>query len=229
MKTLHILPAAAAVLSLLVLSCNKDNTLVYGATEMGVVRGGLIIADSGNIYRVAEQECAGQIDTMSRILFYCDILSQTGDNSYDIRLRGITEPPVIDPVPAPEDPVSLTDDPARVVSAWFGGGYFNLGVYWFSATSSAKKHDFALSWSQSSPTDTLRLRLYHEGYGENYGVLPQGSLQSNSGYLCFPMSDIPVASGQTVPVLLTWTWHTTTYDTILEETRTYSEEGSYTR
>ena len=76
------------VLSLASVSCAKDDTLYYSNLTMGNIVDGKFISDQGNIFNIEEQECTGNLESLSRAMILCDVLKKTegSENEYDIRL-----------------------------------------------------------------------------------------------------------------------------------------------
>lgn len=79
--------------ALLLAACQRDDTLLYQMTALGMVQDGTIVTDEGLSFYIQEQTCEGRIDTMSRVYFTCDVLTQRpAKNAYDIRLTALKAP-----------------------------------------------------------------------------------------------------------------------------------------
>ena len=82
--------------SLLIISalaaCKKDETLRYNNVTMGNIHGEEIISDQGNTFVITESLFSVDFDEFEsgRVMLSCDVLRQTADKTYDIRLTGIT-------------------------------------------------------------------------------------------------------------------------------------------
>ena len=158
----RILLAALLAGALVTVSCNKDRTLYYNSLEMGVLQAdGRIITDGGLTYSVTEN---GTEYTLSgkegRIIFLADVLQETSDLHYDIRLKNIATVPTPDLIKEQDLP-SSADNAVRVNSAWFGGGFLNLSLSYLVEPSSTVEHQIRFAeQTVENGKDTLFIRIY---------------------------------------------------------------------
>ena len=218
---------------LLLSSCNKDETLYYNITEMGVVQNGKIISDSGMTYTIVESSGQFDLTSLDRILFYCDVLRANGENAYEIRLNNLYPIQKLDIVPAAGLPEQQPDHPVYVNAAWFGGGFLNLNLNFFTKDGSKVEHKFTLAAGEipTAAGDTLRLRLYHDAadeYWDGSVELSGTGYVSNGTYVSFPLSDYLPASG-TRPLKITYLWHTYEDGYIVSPTKEYAIKGDLVR
>lgn len=221
---------AATLFCLLALSCGKDDTVYYSITEMGTVSGMTIVSDQGIVYRVKEDESKSNWWTMSRILYNCDILSKTGENTYDIRLLTVAEPWILGVDNVEADAPVVDSDPAYLYAAWEGGGYLNLGIGYLYKPKSGVEHTLALECRQKPSCDTLYLRIVHGAGGE---YLKEGdkadSFKTGVRYACFPLADI-LAEGTTRPSVISWRYYSEDEDgNLLPAVEDFSLKGSLWR
>ena len=120
--------AIAAVIGLA--ACQKDDTLTYSNVTMGNIVDGVFISDQGNRFNVREQTCEGLLDTMKRALITCDVLSKTGEGTYDVRLTSVSQVFTKAPVDstAVTDPTVFVEDPLMIYEMWYAGGYINMYI-----------------------------------------------------------------------------------------------------
>jgi hypothetical protein len=228
MKRLTVAAAVAAMILCLV-SCMRDDTLMYGAVSMGTVRNGQIVTDEGLTLVVAENPCEGDLRAERRVHVIYDVLRKKGPALYEIGLLRIVNVLVKDAVNLSEsDPDELGDDPVSVSSAWEGGGYINLLVGLSVLKDSEVKHLVNLVLDDEAPTDTLRFTLRHNAFGEYMGspTVSSKDLSIVSTYVSFPVFGlIPVGINE-IPIKISWNWHDNAEDgSLIEETRTYSAKG----
>jgi hypothetical protein len=150
-------------LAVLFAACQRDSTLMYQYTAMGQSKDGGIVTDEGLVFHIEEQTCPGQIDTMQRVHFTCDVLRKREDKSYDIRLTALAATLAKAPLlqsKIGENP-DLGEDPIDLTKAWFSGEYLNLQ---FRIPSDGRQtvHRVNLVWNDTAPADTVRLRFYHD-------------------------------------------------------------------
>lgn len=185
-----------------VFACQRDYTLVYQHTAFGVVQDGSIVTDDGLVFHVDEQTCPGQIDTMNRVCFTCDVLRKREDKSFDIRLTALSAPltkaPLLQSETGP-DP-ALGEDPIDLTKAWFSGGYLNMQ---FRIPSDGREtvHRLNLLWNNTASKDTVRLRFYHDDQLEEPLKDTTSWLQ---GYVCFETAPFSPDHGKVLPVRLEW-------------------------
>lgn len=225
----RILLAALLAGALVTVSCNKDRTLYYNSLEMGVLQAdGRIITDGGLTYSVTEN---GTEYTLSgkegRIIFLADVLQETSDLHYDIRLKNIATVPTPDLIKEQDLP-SSADNAVRVNSAWFGGGFLNLSLSYLVEPSSTVEHQIRFAeQTVENGKDTLFIRIYHDAAGEFWDGtkdLAESDLVLTNDYYSIPI-DAYRPTSDTRPIKLFYRWYTYENDEILAETRLYPIEG----
>ena len=199
----RILLAALLAGALVTVSCNKDRTLYYNSLEMGVLQ-----ADG-------------------RIIFLADVLQETTDLHYDIRLKNIATVPTPDLIKEQDLP-SSADNAVRVNSAWFGGGFLNLSLSYLVEPSSTVEHQIRFAeQTVENGKDTLFIRIYHDAAGEFWDGtkdLAESDLVLTNDYYSIPI-DAYRPTSDSRPVKLFYRWYTYENDEILAETRLYPIEG----
>jgi len=198
--------AACAVLS----ACSKDSVIYYGDVAMGHVVAGSVVTDTGLTYDVVEQTCEGDLSRMDRVMTVCDILRKTAENRFDVRLTRLIQPLVKDPVAPGQIPdEELGDDPIQINTAWFSGGYINLGLGLYVLSDSETRHVLNLEAGLNETSDTLCLRLHHNAHGEYYGApgIDTNQLVYAGSYVCFPTKGLLPEGMDSIPVKLIWRWH----------------------
>ena len=227
----RILLAALLGSALLSVSCNPDKTLYYNVMEMGQLSGGKILTDSGLTYTIAENMTEYTLSGDQRVLFLADILQESGERTYDIRLKDILSVPTVDIIQETELP-SPADDAVRINSAWFGGGYLNLSLAYLVKTASDAEHKISIAQQTfENGKDTLFLRVFHDAAGEIWdGTMELGELDMTltSYYYSIPISSYAPASDSR-PVKLIYRWYTYNNDEVLAETKLYPIIGDLTK
>ena len=210
-----------------ILSCNKDNAVMYNNVTMGFLSDdSRIVTDDGNIYEVVAGKTVEGIDPQTRVLVTCDILNRTGktENQYDVRLKSI-EVPVYGQV---ADSADVKDeewpDAVSVSDAWISGGYLNLYCVWIGHRDSSVEHGIMLvhDTPASEDADTVSFRLVHNARGEGFSRETQTAENLTTVYktATFPIGNY--ISGRNVTVKLSWIWHKTSGMYIYPETEPYS-------
>ena len=189
MRKLCILLAA---LSALVSCGTEDDVLYYGGRSMAEVSSGSLLTDNGQIFNVTEQLCQGQIDTMSRVFIYYDVLKKTDggqSNEYDIRLRQLYPALKKAYVPVSTD---LTNDPVSPDLVWESGGYLNMGISFERRLGSTRAHTLDLGYDEAKSTsDSLFFHIFHNSFGESYFRDPEAKdLYSGGAYVSFDIKGL---------------------------------------
>ena len=183
----------AALLSMICLAaCQKDDTLRYSNVTMGNITDGVFISDQGNRFDIKEQTCPGILDTMKRVIVTCDVLTQTGESTYDIRLNGFAS--VF--TKAPVDSTSVTDadifveDPLMVHEMWCSGGYINMYIFLPVKVGSRTSHLINLVRNdKDAAPGTYEFTLKHNAFGEV--PTADGSGYTIGGtYVSFPVAGL---------------------------------------
>ena len=222
--TLGLVAAAA------VTSCKKDDTICYNNVTMGNIVGETIVSDQGNTFDIVETPYEINLSdyTYGRIILSCDVLTQTAENRYDIRLHGIesvlTKPAV--------KKSTITDEELEVEDAiiirdiWFGGGYINMLIEFAHKNGSETKHFINLIHDDTSTEEGYSFILRHNAYGE---VPAEGeTYRRSNGYVSFPISQL--IEGDQAEISIKWKSHKMTgfgYD--LYETEEMTQKGTWKR
>ncbi len=190
------------LLLLAVCACRQDNTLLYQVTALGQSQEGHIVTDEGLVFHIGEQTCPGQIDTMKRVYFTCDVLRQRADRSYDIRLTALQAPLTKAPLLQSETPSDtvLGEDPIDLSRAWFSGAYLNLQ---FRIPSDGRQtvHRLNLLWNDTAARDSIRLRFFHD---DQLAEPLKDTTEWLQGLVCFDTAPFLPAPGTALPVRLEW-------------------------
>ena len=165
--------AVLTAISFALVSCKKDNTLMYGNITMGNFVGDKFISDQGNEFTIVENTTGKDFGGYERAIMQCDVLNKTEgtENGYDVRVSYVssvlTKAPIT-PENAAADPEKLVNDPIMIEYAWVSGGYLNLYVS-FEIQDSPKpensKHMVNLIYEKGE-TGKYSLTLRHNAYGE---------------------------------------------------------------
>ena len=192
MKTFRKIFFAALLSMICLAACQKDDTLRYSNVTMGNITGGVFISDQGNRFDIKEQTCPGILDTMKRVIVTCDVLTQTGESTYDIRLNGFAS--VF--TKAPVDSTSVTDadifveDPLMVHEMWCSGGYINMYIFLPVKVGSRTAHLINLVRNdKDAAPGTYEFTLKHNAFGEV--PTADGSGYTIGGtYVSFPVAGL---------------------------------------
>ena len=187
-----------------------------------------IVSDQGNTFDIAETSYEINLSdyTYGRVILSCDVLKQTAENRYDIRLHGIesvlTKPAVKASTITDEE---LTVEDAIIVrDIWFGGGYVNMLIEFAHKSGSETKHFINLIHDDASTKEGYSFILRHNAYGE---VPKDGDVyRSSTGYVSFPIWQI--INEDQATVTFTWKSHKLSgfgYD--LYETEVMERSGTW--
>ena len=175
-----------AALPMLLTSCKKDNTLMYGNVTMGNFASDKFISDQGNEFTIVDNMTGEEIKDIKRAIMQCDVLQKTAgtEKGYDVRVSYVGEVLTKNPLTleaAAADPEKTVEDPILVDQAWISGGYLNLYVMFEVQASPAledSKHMINLVYDPASiGTGKISLALRHNAFGETLG----GSKDEDSG------------------------------------------------
>ena len=199
-KTLTLFAVALALIS-----CKKDNTLRYNNITMGDIDDQTIISDQGNTFDVVESSIKANLSKHKRVMIVCDVLKETAENRYDIRLNYLS--PVLrkDVVTASSiaaDDKLQVEDAINIREIWYGGGYLNMLIELVQKNGSETEHCITLV--QDDSVEGYSFILRHNAYGE---VPSEGDLEYNAslGYVSFPVADI--FEGDEATFTLKWKSH----------------------
>ena len=186
-------------------SCKKDDTLRYNNITMGNIDGETIISDQGNTFNIVESLYKVELDKYKRVLLSCDVLSETGENTYDVKLNDII--PVLEKeVKTMDDSTEEEDlnvnDPLIIKDVWYSGGYLNLIIEFFYKAGSENPHFINLLHEISGDGKHI-FTLRHNALGElPYEKLADETYYLHGGYVSFPISR--VIEGDSADIVLNW-------------------------
>ena len=173
---------------------------------MGNIDGESIISDQGNIFDIKEAPFEINFNEYKygRVMLACDILTQTAENRYDIRLLAMSSVLTKDIVNSSSitDPESelAVEDPIIVKEMWYSGGYINMLVEFAYKSGSTTAHLINLVYEDDSKY-TFSLR--HNAYGEVPN--PSSTFSVQSGYVSFPLTKI--IKEDEAEIRIKWTSH----------------------
>lgn len=226
-RTRLIAFAVLTAISFALISCKKDNTLMYGNVTMGNFVGDKFISDQGNEFTIVENTTGKDFNGIERAIMQCDVLNKTEgvENGYDVRvsyLSSVLTKAPITPEDASADPEKVINDPIMIEYAWVAGGYLNLYVSFeiqYSPKLENSKHMVNLIYEKSE-TGKYSLTLRHNAYGETLAGKKsesddQGQLQSNDliqwgltgNYVSFQLSDL--ITEEEAELTINWVEHVT--------------------
>ena len=223
--------AVMAAISFSLVSCKKDNTLMYGNTTMGNFVGDKFISDQGNEFTIVENTTGEDFWGYERAIMQCDVLNKTEgvENGYDVRVsyvRSVLTKAPITPEVAAADPEKIINYPSMIEYAWVSGGYLNLYVrteIQYSPKLENNKHLVNLIYEKSE-TGKYTLTLRHNAYGEtlagkesedNGKYYGQVQMQSDEiiqwvvagNYVSFQLSDL--ITEEEAELTINWVEHVT--------------------
>ena len=162
------------------------------------------------------------------MILSCDVLTQTAENRYNIRLNGIesvlTKPAV--KASTITDPELVVEDAVIIRDIWFGGGYVNMLIEFAHKDGSDTAHFINLIHDDTLVGEKYAFILRHNAYGE---TPKDGEIfRSSLGYVSFPISQI--IEEDEAEISFTWNSHRMTsvgYD--LYETEIMTKKGTWKR
>ena len=193
------------LISLCLLSCQKDETIRYNNVTMGNFVDGKFISDQGITYDIVEQTCSGMADTLDRAIISCDVLSKTGDDRYDIRLTGFDEIFTKQPVDSTtvKEADILVENPLSVGEIWYAGGYINMFIYIPIKEGSTRTHLINLVRDDmNSTSENYIFTLKHNAFGEIITAEDTDFILGGT-YVSFPIAN--VIKGDKTQLTLCWT------------------------
>ena len=187
-------------------SCKKDDTLRYNNITMGNIDGETIISDQGNIFQIAESAFEVDLSKYERVLVVCDVLKETAEKTYDIRLTGIAR--VLEKNiktmadSTPEEDLTV-NDPVVLREIWYSGGYLNMTVETAHKRGSQTAHFINLV-QESSEEGKYIFSLRHNAMGETPSETDK-DYSSATGYVSFPIAEM--IKGDSAKIVLKWKSH----------------------
>lgn len=200
--------------SLLVISalaaCKKDETLRYNNTTMGNIQGEEIISDQGNTFVITESlfEVDLSIYESKRVMLTCDVLRQTDEKTYDIRLTSIANV-LAKNVKTMEDSTPVEDlnidNPVVTRDIWYSGGYLNMLIEIAQKKDSQTAHYINLVHDTAAAEDgKYTFVLRHNAQGEVPSEEDK-EFTTGIGYVSFPISNI--ITEDAAKLVLKWNSH----------------------
>lgn len=212
-------------------SCKKDDTLRYNNITMGNIDGETIISDQGNRFNIVESLYKVELDNYKRVLISCDVLSETSENTYDVKLNDIMrvlEKDVKTMDDSTEEEDLNINDPIMIKDVWYSGGYLNLIIEFFYKEGSANPHFINLLHEISGDGKHI-FTLRHNALGElPYEKLADETYYLTGGYVSFPISR--VIEGNSADIVLNWKSYKISPDgQALADTLDVTKEYKWTR
>ncbi len=227
-----ILPALLVCVSLL-LSCTKDDTIIYGASSIGNVVDGVFTADNGLRYIVQEQTCEGDLKTLSRAFITMDVLSKAeGKDTYNIRLLSMSGVLLKDIVvlseASPDYVEEMGSDPSLVQSIWTSGNYLNVifTVPFFKDSDVA--HRINLVYEGDEKDGKMIFSLRHNAYGEVPSEQNPLNVKAffGTGIVSFPLTLLKEKGGKEVEIEVRTRWYVKEGDTYIYDTEPSTVAGT---
>ncbi len=188
-------------------ACKKDETLRYNNMTMGNIHGEQIISDQGNIFNITESLFNVNLSSFQngRVMVLCDVLKETSDSTYDIRLTGISDV-LTKKVKTMEDSTpeeDLTaDDPLILREIWYSGGYLNMSIEIAIKGGSESVHYINLLRNENGQKDgEYTFILRHNALGEVPSA-DDREYSTSIGYVSFPIAGI--INGDSAKINLEW-------------------------
>ena len=192
-------------------ACKKDETLRYNNATMGNLEGNVIISDQGNTFDIVEADSRIDLNTFEskRIMVLCDILKETSENRYDIRLKSATAVLTKECV----NKSSITEDnneysannPLIIKELWYSGGYLNMLIEFARKTGSETVHYINLLNDDTiSESGKYTFTLLHDAKGETPSA-DDKEYSSAFSYVSFPISK--VITEDEAKITLNWKSH----------------------
>ena len=220
----------AGLIMLNTTSCKKDDTLRYGNVTMGNLVDGKFISDQGNTFNMVEMNTTVDLKKFRRGIMQCDVLRETGEKEYDVRVTYMdtvfTKAPVLASIAA-EDEEMMVEDPIYIDQRWISGGYLNMYIIFeiqVNPILKDSKHMINLVADDSAAeTGKYTFTLRHNAFGETFkgtekedsgevGVVSLSSSQISWGfagcYVSFPISEL--ITDNNAEVTLNWKSHVVT-------------------
>lgn len=197
----------AAVIAAAFVSCQKDDTIRYGNVTMGNIVDGEFISDQGNTFHIAEQACEGNLMEFKRAIINCDVLRETSEGVYDIRLLEMLRVLAKDPVAASsavEEDI-LVEDPVSIYNLWYAGGYINMYVVFPIKENSGTTHLINLIYDDSAETEgKYSFTLRHNAYGDKLTDADRNLILAGA-YVSFYVADL--IKEDEAKVNISWKWY----------------------
>lgn len=195
MRKVFAIMAAALLLP----SCAKDAAVPVGdVTTAGFVREAALVDDMGQIFNICEDSSDAGLNDGDRVIATFDILRKNTDGSYDISITDAVKPLC---KAAVEESDIQGDDPIIIDRGWISGTYLNLSMYLILKHSSATVHRLELVRDRQDGSDTLRLRLRHDAYGDVFdGSQDPSAFVAGTTYASFDLESLVPSGRKEVPV-----------------------------
>lgn len=178
-------------------SCKKDDTLRYGNVTMGNLVDGKFISDQGNTFNMVEMNTTVDLKKFRRGIMQCDVLRETGEKEYDVRVTYMdtvfTKAPVLASIAA-EDEEMMVEDPIYIDQRWISGGYLNMYIIFeiqVNPILKDSKHMINLVADDSAAeTGKYTFTLRHNAFGETF--------KCRAGIRCMGEPPFHVSTGKVI-------------------------------
>ena len=189
----------------------------YESISMGTVDNGNILTDKGNTLAIDSSAVERALAEGERVFLSCDILEREDEHRYRVKVNKYFQLLDKDCISLSAiDADTLGRNPINVSKAWFGGGYLNMRMELETDPSSNVSHWVNLAYDdERSTADTIRLRLYHNAFGDTIRT------RLGAADASFDIRDF--VTSEKVYVVLEWPW----YDRHGQITA-YTDGGYYT-
>ena len=191
-------------------ACKKDDTLRYNNVTMGNIHGEEIISDQGNTFVITESLFNVDLKEFKseRVMLACDVLRETAEKTYDIRLTGITSVLTKNiktfADSTPEEDITV-DDPIVIRDLWYAGGYLNMSIEVAQKRGSETPHFLNLVHDTTVAEDgSYTFLLRHNAQGE-VPTEEDRDFSTGSGYVSFPIANY--IQGDSAKIVLVWHSH----------------------
>ena len=177
-------------------ACKKDDTLRYNNATMGNLEENAIISDQGNTLDIVEADSRIDLSTFEskRVMVLCDILKETSENRYDIRLKSaaavLTKECINQSSITEDNDEYSANDPLIIKELWYSGGYLNMLIEFARKTGSETIHYInLLNDDITSESGKYTFTLLHDAKGETPSA-DDKDYSSAFSYVSFPISGI---------------------------------------
>ena len=202
--------AALSLAAFSFFSCDSENALSYGLTDICNVVDGQLFTDDGLKYNITEYKAEGKIDTVSRAYISFDLLRKTDGavSEYDIRLNNFGSVKIknaIDMSNAGLDDMGV--DGVNIFQGWVSGPYMNMQIQYTAKAGSKTRHAYSLVFNDRvDNTDTLHFRLMHNAFGESFDNtdIPSSNIVLVNEMVSFDISKYLAPVGDAVILNFKW-------------------------
>ena len=227
--------AALSLAAFSFFSCDSENALSYGLTDICNVVDGQLFTDDGLKYNITEYKAEGKIDTVSRAYISFDLLRKTDGavSEYDIRLNNFGSVKIknaIDMSNAGLDDMGV--DGVNIFQGWVSGPYLNMQIQYTAKAGSKTRHAYSLVFNDRvDNTDTLHFRLMHNAFGESFDNtdIPSSNIVLVNEMVSFDISKYLAPVGDAVILNFKWDWFKNEGGYLSQEKEAYNEDLLYVK